>query len=360
MRKMVISFLVAALVAFVAGDSWAGKGGNGNGGGGNGGGGGGDPVPDGRVYFLRRVAGFNNDTVRSVLADGANESLESIPQSVTPSDGHISYARHGGDEVYWSLGIKVTQPVANPDGTAKTVVVARRDGSEIELTTPASGGENVTAVRWGKADAFISYVAVRWTGTGASDAEAHVYTAAVSWATGEPVLTETPVQQFEVPTFLDPYNETPLGNVLTPKVAYFDWSPDGTEVAYELEGEIWVRELGAAAPSAAVRAGTGPAWSPDGSTLAFKDSGLWTMNPDGTNATQLVADGGKDTVYGPIAWSPDGADLAFMLGKPRRSVPSGLGSVDFDLARVAAGGGDPVLIVKDRDSDDYVAEWRAD
>jgi Tol biopolymer transport system component len=57
-----------------------------------------------------------------------------------------------------------------------------------------------------------------------------------------------------------------------------------------------------------------PAWSPDGSKIAFGsdrggNSGIYTMNADGSNATRLTTD---PAVQGFPAWSPDGSKIAFV------------------------------------------------
>jgi Tol biopolymer transport system component len=66
-----------------------------------------------------------------------------------------------------------------------------------------------------------------------------------------------------------------------------------------------------------------PAWSPDGSRIAYfvypegngnpTSDGLWVMNADGSGQRQIAA----DTVHGfwP-AWSPDGAKIAFIGAYP--------------------------------------------
>jgi len=64
-----------------------------------------------------------------------------------------------------------------------------------------------------------------------------------------------------------------------------------------------------------------PAWSPDGKTLAFAYSpkvaaneipatNIWTMNPDGTGAKEIVTHGQDESVYEP-SWSPDGKSIFY-------------------------------------------------
>jgi len=49
-----------------------------------------------------------------------------------------------------------------------------------------------------------------------------------------------------------------------------------------------------------------PAWSPDGQRIAFSVGGLWVMDADGSNQTQLT-DSGQEP-----AWHPDGTKIAFL------------------------------------------------
>jgi Tol biopolymer transport system component len=102
------------------------------------------------------------------------------------------------------------------------------------------------------------------------------------------------------------------------------WSPDGTQIAFL---EINERASGAtlmimntdgseAHPLLTeTTVGTwAPAWSPDGSTIAFTgaegaESGVYTVQRDGTGVTKVADVPGASSV----AWSSDGTSLAFRV-----------------------------------------------
>src|SRR6266545_2016590 len=110
-----------------------------------------------------------------------------------------------------------------------------------------------------------------------------------------------------------------------------DWSPDGTRIVYDSESReggqgIWVMNADGSEATKLIDDGSVPAWSPDGTRIAFArpDLGevvwygkgargtpfyLYVMDADGTNVQRLTD--GRFSDYSP-AWSPDGTQIAFV------------------------------------------------
>ncbi|MDQ2671167.1 MAG: MopE-related protein [Gemmatimonadota bacterium] len=95
-----------------------------------------------------------------------------------------------------------------------------------------------------------------------------------------------------------------------------DYSPDGSRVAVAAGNGIWVVEGGGCTQLTSDPSDADPDWYPDGTLLVFSRldesdvAVLWTMNEDGTAATPLI-DGRQP------AWSPDGTRLAYVAGLDR-------------------------------------------
>jgi hypothetical protein len=98
------------------------------------------------------------------------------------------------------------------------------------------------------------------------------------------------------------------------------WSPDGSKIAFSGYSSIRLMSADGSGVTTLTGGGVGddlsaPAWSPDGSQIAFSGSfggnyGIWIMNADGTALRRLVpimAGSGLSTV----TWSPSGQKLAF-------------------------------------------------
>jgi Tol biopolymer transport system component len=95
-----------------------------------------------------------------------------------------------------------------------------------------------------------------------------------------------------------------------------DWSPDGKKLVIS-DGRIFTIDLETKEVTMVERyyKGVSPAWSPDGSTIAYTNSicsgdtcGVWFSSVDGVNKQYVIKFGGFPT------WSPDGQILYYVLG----------------------------------------------
>ncbi len=102
------------------------------------------------------------------------------------------------------------------------------------------------------------------------------------------------------------------------------WSPDGTRLAFtstrDENQEVYVLQVEDGAEHRVTSdpaIDAHPAWSPDGTRLAFAtarwgDLEIALINPDGTNLLRLTESPGLDDYP---AWSPDGRRLAFVSNR---------------------------------------------
>ena len=92
------------------------------------------------------------------------------------------------------------------------------------------------------------------------------------------------------------------------------WSPNGTKLAFLSNGEIWVINADGTNERRVTNnttTDTDPSWSPDSTKIAFgklvegAGNGIGVINADGTNEMSLVSIGNQPS------WSPDGTKIAF-------------------------------------------------
>lgn len=155
------------------------------------------------------------------------------------------------------------------------------------------------------------------------------------------------------------------------------WSPDGHRIVYSALNsgrcvviffdllcarDLYVVDMDGGAvrqltrgPDALTRS-QGPAWSPDGTTIAFwrsrlttTEADLYQVAADGTELIQLTAT--DRTAEGFPVWSPDGRALVFGL----RGDPSE--AADYDLALMPRQGGTPILLLS-RPKEQLPTSWR--
>jgi Tol biopolymer transport system component len=126
--------------------------------------------------------------------------------------------------------------------------------------------------------------------------------------------------------FPPPSSSRTLGNAFpTPGAMMPAWSPDGSMIAFT-QGDLYVMHADGSGRIRLTSGGPGvdlwPSWSPDGATIAYSNSGSTPINSSGFSRTQQIwtvsAGGGTPTQLtlgqGPNdmpAYSPDGATIAF-------------------------------------------------
>ena len=156
----------------------------------------------------------------------------------------------------------------------------------------------------------------------------------------------------------DGYGETPVarsgppqnrwGNTLSPA-----WSPDGTRIAF-FDGNTLsiVNEDGSGGRSVTtVNYPSRPTWAPDGRRLAFQDVGIAVINDDGSGFIRLTDDGND---LDP-AWSPTGSKIAFARHVPCDSV----GGCQYEIYLMNPDGSQPTRLTKNLDNDNRPA-WSPD
>jgi Tol biopolymer transport system component len=116
---------------------------------------------------------------------------------------------------------------------------------------------------------------------------------------------------------------------------YPDWSPDGRDIAYTTtpvaqdpagpDGRIAVTDV-LTGRTRVLAAGASPAWSTDGTRLAFRRAGrLYIVPRRGGSATRLS----DANVISEISWSPDGREVLFAASRQGR---------EYTIRTVAADG----------------------
>jgi TolB protein len=123
------------------------------------------------------------------------------------------------------------------------------------------------------------------------------------------------------------------------------WSPDGTRLAFRRGHQIYVMNADGTGLRPVVQ-GMNPAWSPDGSMLAYDTGvGVFVLDLDGTGDQRFVAAGTEP------AWSPDGSMLAV-------EVDMVLG--ESDIFVMGADGSNPTNITQQLTLLDREPSWSPD
>lgn len=134
-------------------------------------------------------------------------------------------------------------------------------------------------------------------------------------------------------------------------------SPDGGSIVYFVSDgdadQVHVMRADGTADEQLTAEGTNfrPAWSPDGSLIAFSGTregqpDIFVMGADGADVRRLTDDPASD--WAPT-WSPDGTSIAFNSNR----------SGTFDLYRIDADGGNPTALASGSE-DDFEPAWSPD
>lgn len=119
------------------------------------------------------------------------------------------------------------------------------------------------------------------------------------------------------------------------------WSPDGKKLAFENDTPdkgAYISTINLNGTGlATLQPGITPSWSPDGSKIAYQSigdfGGIYAMNTDGSDNTELVSEGRDPN------WSPDGTRLAFQDSySPKIQVVNSDGSGLTTVYSVPSGG----------------------
>jgi hypothetical protein len=278
--------------------------------------------------------------------------------------GEPSYYLHGGQR--WFLQYRSVAGTY-PDGRGRGEIFAvSQDGASASQLSD-DPDLKPSFFRWLENDAAISYSGVHYHGGGPLDGDSHIVRIAVAddggvLAVGGPATVVATAGVTVV-----------SGHYLQSDIFSFDWAPDGAEFVYEDRPgynagySVFILRrviIATGAVSLVIDNATSPVYAPNGIEIAIRrggyriTSGIFAIHPDGSGMRSIVKDSQSIFNSGP-AWSPDGVSLAF-----RRQSTTKKGSkysYAWDICTVPSSGGSGAKITNltgDINYDALLTAWR--
>jgi Tol biopolymer transport system component len=256
--------------------------------------------------------------------------------SATPTNGAIAFVS--------SSGIYAVQP----------------SGSLEKLSGPGGPGYDAAPARWSPDGTKIAFLHVT-DGTGGGgfyelyvmNADGTGVTRLASNDSGDPNWSPDSTKiAFDGDDGLYVVNSDGTGLTRLAAGQYGVWSPDSTKIVYEGLGGLYEMNADGSAQAKLVDGGFEPAWSPDGTKIAFLTTQggnpeIDLVNADGTGVTRLTSISNDD--MGPPVWSPDGTEIAFQA----------LQKGNYDIYVVSANGTGLKNLTNDP-GDENVPTWSPD
>lgn len=355
MHRSLFAALVIVGLIFLASAALA-EAGKGKGGGKPGGGDPPPPLDAGWIYYYGNV-GYDRHIGR-VSPDGATYGTIAgapadygcfTPEPCGGSVGVPGVATHDGDRWYAARSHYASAIVFPGSGGNRVAVdldvVREGDDPGLRLTDHTAacinvdGGPTWVAGAGGQADAALSWVGSQWQDAD-MDGVCETFVAAGFFLATLDYDTDGAIVGMDPATLVVPAPWDASGG--RPDVRDFDWSPDGSQVAYTSEngpapGSLRVADLGdplSAHQTIVSQTLFDVDWSPDQdaaasgvqSTIAVTGwsisgklrGGVWTVAPDGSGLT-LTAEArqGKNSrqtshIFYTPRWSPAGSHLAYV------------------------------------------------
>jgi Tol biopolymer transport system component len=269
---------------------------------------------DGTKILFATSKNNNCFNLATISPDGTNET------QITTDEGAEFYGGFYGDKIYYFYqtdeGIKLYR--VNSDGTNKTF-----------FSTIAQGNHyNVNSFRISSTAAKMAYVLEDYY-SGRSlwviNLNDGIKTQLTNASIGYGEFDFSPDGQWIVFSSTSGYlykiktDNTGLTQLTTFYAYYPAWSPDGTKIAFKHHGDIWTIN-----PD-----GTGltnltgddwstyddfPRWSPDNTKILWeRNDNLWIMNSDGSNKLQLTSN--SIGVWLSLRWNKQDNKIAFCNGQ---------------------------------------------